>query len=93
MGRGWADIHIGKGVFVRFGFDVQESRKFDCKLKTKQQRTPYEVYYIRSSLASDGFLPFVGREGELYIYTGVGLSGVARFDLQGNARAFRTWNE
>ncbi len=22
MGRGWADIHIGKGVFVRFGFDV-----------------------------------------------------------------------
>lgn len=22
MGRGWADIHMVKGVFVRFGFDV-----------------------------------------------------------------------
>ena len=21
MGRGWADIHMVKGVFVRFGFD------------------------------------------------------------------------
>ena len=22
MGRSWADIHMVKGVFVRFGFDV-----------------------------------------------------------------------
>ena len=22
MGRGWADIHMVKGVFVRLGFDV-----------------------------------------------------------------------
>ena len=55
MGRGWADIHIGKGVFVRFGFDELESRKFTDKSKTKQQRTPHEVYYIQSSLSSNGF--------------------------------------
>ena len=52
---------------------IRESRKFICKSKTKQQRTPHEVYYIQSSLSSDGFA-VVGREGELYSYTGVGLS-------------------
>ncbi len=35
MGRGWTDIHIGKGVFVRFGFDVWESRKFKLLVKSK----------------------------------------------------------
>ena len=29
----------------------------------------------------------------LYIYTGVGAFGVARFDWQGNAKAFTLWNE
>ena len=48
---------------------------------------------IYSPLCLRMVLLFVGREGELYIYTGVGLSGVARFDKLGNARAFRTWNE
>ena len=42
---------------------------------------------IYSPLCLRTVLPFVGREGELYIYTGVGLSGVARFDKLGNARA------
>ena len=54
---------------------IRESRKFICKSKTKQQRTPHEVYYIQSSLSSDGFA-VVGREGELYSYTGVGLSAL-----------------
>lgn len=35
--------------------------------KTKQCRTPHEVYYIRSSLASDVFC-VVGKEG-YYIFT------------------------
>ena len=53
MGRGWADIHMVKGVFVRFGFDELESRKFIDKSITKQQRTSHGVYYIQPSLASD----------------------------------------
>ena len=32
---GWTYIH--KGVTVRFGFDVSESRKFNCLSKTKQR--------------------------------------------------------
>ena len=70
MGRGWADIHIGNGVFERFGFDELESRKFIDKSRTKQQRTPHAVYYIPLLLASDGFSFVVKR---VYIYTNVGL--------------------
>ena len=51
MGRGWADIMV-KGVFVRFGFDELESRKFIDKSKTKQQRTPHEVYDMQLLLTS-----------------------------------------
>ena len=73
MGRGWADIHIGNGVFERFGFDELESRKFIDKSRTKQQRTPHAVYYIPLLLASDGFSFVVKR---VYIYTNVGLSAL-----------------
>lgn len=32
---------------------IDELRKFNCKSKTKQCRTPHEVYYIQLSLSSD----------------------------------------
>ncbi len=54
--------------------------------KTKQQRTSYGgVLYTAPNAA----VRFSARwqEGELYTYTGVGLSGVARFGKLGNARA------
>ena len=74
-----------KGVFVRFGFDELESRKFIDKSRTKQQRTPHEVYYIRShSLQSISRL--LPREHIIYLHWR-GAFGVARFDLSGNARA------
>ena len=82
MGRGWADIHIGNGVFERFGFDELESRKFIDKSRTKQQRTPHEVYYIQLLLASDDFSSVVKR---VYIYTNVGLSAL----LVSTCRAMR----
>ena len=82
MGRGWADIHIGNGVFERFGFDELESRKFIDKSRTKQQRTPHAVYYIPLLLASDGFSFVVKR---VYIYTNVGLSAL----LVSTCRAMR----
>ena len=85
LGRGRADIHIGKGVFVRFCFDGLESRKFTDKSRTKQQRTSYVVYYIQPSLSSGGMPPSVGGEGALYSHTGVGLSAL----LVSTCRAMR----
>lgn len=85
MGRGGVDLHIGKRRFVRFGFDELESRKFINKSRTKQQRTPHEVYYIRShSLQSISRL--LPRVLTIYLHWR-GAFGVARFDLSGNARA------
>jgi len=88
MGRGWADIHIGNGVFERFGFDELESRKFIDKSRTKQQRTPHAVYYIPLLLASDGF-PFVVKR--VYIYTNVGLLRCS-FRLVGQCESLNSWN-
>ena len=46
--------------------------------------TPHRVYYIQPSLASNASV-FVGREGELYTYIGVGLSAL----LVSTCRAMR----
>ena len=84
MGRGGVDLHIGKRRFVRFGFDELESRKFIDKSRTKQQRTPHEVYYIQPSLASNDSNVRC-QECFLYTYTGVGLSAL----LVSTCRAMR----
>ena len=54
--------------------------------------TPYGMYYIQPSLASDVFA-LVGREGELYTYIDVGLSALLVLTDRGNAKAYRLWNE
>ena len=84
MGRGWADIHMVKGVFVRFGFDAIRISQIQRQVKTKQQRTPHEVYYIQPSLASDNSI-VRRQECFLYTYTGVGLSAL----LVSTGRAMR----
>ena len=53
---------------------------------------PHGVYYIQSSLASDDAIVRC-QECVLYIYTGVGLSALSRFDNLDDARAFTAWNE
>ena len=35
MGRGWADIQYGKGVFVRFGFDAIRISQIQRQVKNK----------------------------------------------------------
>ena len=75
--------HNGKGVFVRFGFDELESRKFIDKSRTKQQRTPHEVYDVQPSLTSITLVVVV--RVFLYTYTGVGLSAL----LVSTCRAMR----
>ena len=45
---GWTYIH--KGVTVRFGFDVSESRKFKLSVKNKATGTPHGVYHIYTAL-------------------------------------------
>ena len=54
---------------------IDELRKFNCKSKTKQCRTPHEVYYIQLSLASNDFAVRC-HECILYSYTRVGLSAL-----------------
>ena len=54
---------------------IDELRKFNCKSKTKQCRTPHEVYYIQPSLASDNSIVCC-QKCFLYTYTGVGLSAL-----------------
>ena len=72
-----------KGVFVRFGFDELESRKFIDKSRAKQQRTPHEVYDVQPSLTSITLVVVV--RVSLYTYTGVGLSAL----LVSTCRAMR----
>jgi len=35
MGRGWADIYMVKGVFVRFGFDAIRISQIQRQVKNK----------------------------------------------------------
>ena len=92
MGRGGADIHIGKGVFVRFGFDAIRISQIQRQVKNKATRTSHGgVLYT----ALIGFNRFIGcRQRVFFIYLHWrGAFGVARFDLSGNARAFIAWSE
>ena len=75
MGRGWADIHMVKAFLYALVLTIDELRKFNCKSKTKQCRTPHEVYCIQPSLASDDSI-VRRQECFLYTYTGVGLSAL-----------------
>ena len=50
MGRGWADIHMVKGVFVRFGFDAIRISQIPRQVKNKATRTSHEVYCIHASI-------------------------------------------
>ena len=85
MGKGGYTYILIKGVFVRFGFDELESRKFIDKSRTKQQRTLHGVYYIRSQCLQSIFR-LLSRGYTIYLHWR-GAFGVARFDLSGNARA------
>ena len=72
-----------KGVTVRFGFDLLELRTLYGKSKTKQPERLMGVSYT--------FLIDIGNSnvdvGNQYIHIR-GAFSVARFDLQGNAKAF-----
>ena len=75
---------LHKGVTVRFGFDVLESRKF--KLVCQEQsngNVSWDVYIQLQCVCPYSNKYFVGT---LYIHQR-GAFGVARFDRQGNARA------
>ena len=94
MGRGWGDIHIVQGVTVRFDFDILRTSQLHLFVKNKATGTPHGMFCIQPSLASDISIMFVDDKGdELYTYIIRGAFGVARFDEQGNAKAFRMWNE
>ena len=75
MGRGWADIHMVKGVFVRFGFDAIRISQIQRQVKNKATKNVSGgVLYT----ALIGFGRFCRSLSEciLYTYTGVGLSAL-----------------
>ena len=97
MGRWrWADIYI-KGVSVRFGFDVLESRKFKRLVKNKATRsapgmivyTPYRLLVGNSDIACCR-LPVAA----VVIYT-TSTWGFRRcsFRLIGQCESLKAWNE
>ena len=80
--RWWGTYYI-KGVTVRFGFDVLESRKFKQIVKNKATGTPhgmyiYNPYWLLSNEQKSIRLYYIHQRGAF---------GVARFDNLGNARA------
>jgi hypothetical protein len=83
-------IHIGKGVFVRFGFDTVRISQIQRQVKKQSnQNVSWRVLYtIFGNLFEKKVLA-----GGLYRLHWRGAFSVARFDLSGNARAFTVWNE
>ena len=76
MGRGWAGIHNGKRRFCTLLF-WQSVNLANSTVSQKQSNAErlmrciiYSPYWLRMYFA------FVGREGRLYTYTGVGLSAL-----------------
>ena len=92
----WAEVgqtYISVKAFLYASvLTIRESRKFICKSKTKQQRTLHEVYYIPLVVAFGRLFARWQEERIIYLHWR-GAFGVARFDLQGNARAYGLWNE
>ena len=81
-----------KGVTVRFGFDAVRTSQLptDCQ-KQSNGNASWGVFYT-AVLASDGSAVLLPRGRIVYLHWR-GAFGVARFDNQGNAKAFMAWNE
>ncbi len=91
MGRGWADIYITKGVTDALVLTIRELRNFQLSVKNKAMATPYRVYYMQPSLASDASCVRLLWGYYIYLHRR-GASGIARFDRQGNAKTYESWN-
>lgn len=90
MGRGWADIYITKGVTDALVLTIRELRNFNCLSRTKQWGRPIgciicSPHWLRTLRA------FVAGVDTIYLHRR-GASGIARFDRQGNAKAYESWN-
>lgn len=86
MSKGWADIHMVKAFLDALVLMIEESRKFIDKSRTKQRERPkgciiYSPHCLRMPKT------FVGREGILYTYIGVGAFSVVRFRLVGQCES------
>ena len=86
MGRGWADIHMVKGVFVRFGFDAIRTSQLqtDCQKQSNAERLMRCIIYCPHWLRT--FYRSLSRVHSIYLHWR-GAFGVARFGKLGDARA------
>ena len=81
-----------KGVTVRFGFDAVRTSQLptDCQKQSNGKRLMRCILYSRIGFRR--FCRLLPRGRLVYLHWR-GAFGVARFDNQGNAKAFMAWNE
>ena len=92
--KGWGgtDVHINKGVTVRFGFDAVRISQIQTVCQEQSNGNAlWDVSYIQPFLALDRHYPLTRRR--IISIHHRGAFSVARFDILGNARAFTAWNE
>ena len=84
MGRGWADIYMVKGVFVRFGFDAIRISQIQRQVKNQSNKERLMRCIIYSPYWLQSFHRLLPRGFSIYLHWR-GAFGVARFALSGNA--------
>ena len=74
MGLGWGNIYINKGVTDALVLTYLNLASSNVCQKQSNGDALWDVLY--TALIGFGRILFVGREGELYTYIGVGLSAL-----------------
>ena len=89
---GGADIHIVKGVFVRFGSDDRRTSQIQRQVRNKAAKNALCGVLYAATIGFMRFYRMLASVVSIYLHWR-GAFGVARFDLSGNAKAFLSWNE
>ena len=92
MGKGWADMHMVKGVFVRLSFDAIRISQIQRQIKNKATKNASWGVLYTDLIGFNRFLDCCQRVDSIYLHWR-GAFSVARFDLSGNARAYIAWDE
>ena len=92
MGKGWADMHMVKGVFVRLSFDAIRISQIQRQVKNKATKNASWGVLYTDLIGFNRFLDCCQRVDSIDLHWR-GAFSVARFDLSGNARAYIAWDE
>ena len=68
MGRGWADIHMVKGVFVRFGFDAIRISQIQRQVKNKATKNASRGVLYTALIGFGRFYCSLSRVLSIYLH-------------------------